>query len=412
MLPVIMGFYGSMSVLSPLANIIAIPAASAALTLALASFALSLLWPALGSFAAITVRPFLQIILFLARLLSGLYMFMLPTGIKQGFFSILYYMVIVFAFLSFKGIISARMLFKGLALRTGPILPITLSALLLASLTASPKLDIKVLSVGQGDSILVTAGKDLCMLFDTGPAYKGISAMDQRILPVLRHLGISRIDVLVITHGHMDHSSGLSALASAIKIGKVLIPAGDVAANMLVREAMLEPIEVMAGDRICAGRVVVAFVNPKDRIGPGEDLNEESLVAIIEYGQQKAILAADAGAGFEAGYDEGRIDFLKVGHHGAATSATSAFLVKAAPVSSAVSVGRNNYGHPNPATMGRLEASSTTVMRTDKDGMIEAKIGNSAIEISAISQTWSQMPFFRTVAAAYDSRISPAHDVK
>lgn len=62
----------------------------------------------------------------------------------------------------------------------------------------------------------------------------------------------------------------------------------------------------------------------------------------------------------------GKVDVLKVGHHGSATSTSQTFLDQVKPHYSVVEVGKDNsYRLPNNNTIKRLEESGTTILRTD-----------------------------------------------
>jgi competence protein ComEC len=104
----------------------------------------------------------------------------------------------------------------------------------------------------------------------------------------------------------------------------------------------------------------------------GEDVNEDSLVLLVEYGDFQALLAGDAGFPAEAAM-RGRlrpVDLLKVGHHGSRGSTGDAWLDALAPPVAVISLGRNDYGHPAPATLERLRTHGVAVHRTDREGTI------------------------------------------
>ena len=106
--------------------------------------------------------------------------------------------------------------------------------------------------------------------------------------------------------------------------------------------------------------------------GWGEDVNEDSLVLLVEYGDFQALFAGDAGFPAEAAMlgRLGRVDLLKVGHHGSRGSTGDDWLSALAPAVAVISLGRNDYGHPAPATLERLGAHGIAVHRTDREGAI------------------------------------------
>ncbi|HEX5801883.1 MAG TPA: DNA internalization-related competence protein ComEC/Rec2, partial [Azospira sp.] len=99
--------------------------------------------------------------------------------------------------------------------------------LLPALLTPTPRppagqATVTVLDVGQGLAVVVqTATRTL--LYDTGPLYSAESDAGQRVvLPYLRALGIDRLDALVVTHGDSDHAGGAASVLAALPVERVL----------------------------------------------------------------------------------------------------------------------------------------------------------------------------------------------
>lgn len=70
----------------------------------------------------------------------------------------------------------------------------------------------------------------------------------------------------------------------------------------------------------------------------------------------------------------GRIDVLKVGHHGSKDAVTSEQLDELSPSVALVSVGEGNrYGHPHADTVADLEESGASVLRTDECGDVSVR---------------------------------------
>jgi competence protein ComEC len=104
----------------------------------------------------------------------------------------------------------------------------------------------------------------------------------------------------------------------------------------------------------------------------GDDLNEDSIVLEVRYNAFDALLMGDAGFVAESAMAPAlhRVDLLKVGHHGSKTASSDAFLAAAQPQAAVVSVGRNNYGHPSPDALARLDHAGAAVWRTDQQGLV------------------------------------------
>jgi competence protein ComEC len=76
-----------------------------------------------------------------------------------------------------------------------------------------------------------------------------------------------------------------------------------------------------------------------------------------------------------------KADVLKVGHHGAKTSTSTAFLNAVKPKYAVISVGKNSYGHPTKEVLNRLKAAKVTVYRTDQKGTIVFTSNGSKLSV-------------------------------
>jgi competence protein ComEC len=105
----------------------------------------------------------------------------------------------------------------------------------------------------------------------------------------------------------------------------------------------------------------------------GDDINENSIVAMLQYNDFSELFMGDAGESREArllasGVDL-HADVLKVGHHGSQYASTPAFISAVHPRAAIISVGRHNtFGHPGPATLATLERAGAAIYRTDHCG--------------------------------------------
>lgn len=412
LLPVMSTFYGYASILSPVANLVAIPAASAALTIGLAGYLAHWVSPGLGSLIALPAKYILIMLDALAGRISRIEALLIPTGHESGIFAALYLAVIATAWLCLTGRLSARRMAKSAFTRLGPAIPAALAAVLVASLMAPQEVAIRIFSVGQGDSILISKGRSFHMLVDTGPGFPGGTAVEERILPALRSIGVDRVDVLSLTHSHSDHTSGLNELAEGISIGLTLVADGDFETAGKVRQAGLEPTFISRGGSISSGGLRIESVNGVSFDSSADDANEPSMVLMVGFSGQSAILCADAGGRFEAAYNRGPAAFLKVGHHGSKTSSSDDFLRQLGSADAAISVGANFYGHPSPEAIGRLVASGMSVWRTDFEGMITVMMESEGISVLRESDSWDRMPFFRALKETGGIGINPSLNVK
>jgi competence protein ComEC len=115
----------------------------------------------------------------------------------------------------------------------------------------------------------------------------------------------------------------------------------------------------------------------------GDDVNENSIVAMLHYNNFRELFTGDAGESSEArllasGADL-HADVLKVGHHGSQYASTPPFIAAVHPQAAIISVGRHNtFGHPGPDTLATLERAGATIYRTDRCGAFSLDIDRTA----------------------------------
>jgi len=250
--------------------------------------------------------------------------------------------------------------------------------------------------VGQGDAALVELEGGYRALIDTGP--RGPTGCSGRrvIAPHLARAGVTRIDDLLITHAHADHFGGAAAVLRAVGVGRVLLPPGraghpGLERTVEVAESLGVPIvEAARGDTLVrtAGGVVV-LVWPGHRLPHDAGENDASLVARLQVGEESVLFTGDIEKESEAALvDSGAqiaAGVLKVAHHGSETSSTRAFLERSGPAVGVVSVGRGNrHGHPDTMVIRRLERLGVTVVRTDIDGAVVLDLRGTARTLRTI----------------------------
>ena len=245
-------------------------------------------------------------------------------------------------------------------------------------------LEVSTIDVAQGDSLFVVFPDGQTMLVDGGgfPVFKGSTARrmdigEQVVSPYLWQRGLRHIDVVAMTHAHEDHAQGLSAVVKNFR-PKQLWTGAVRGTNPLVMEARRAGVEVVqpqAGySRQFGGATVRTLAPSPDYIPANSAKNNDSLVLEIVYGQRRFVLTGDAERAVEwelvASGRLGRVDVLKVGHHGSKSSTTPEFMDLAKPKFAMISVGDGNlYGHPHADVLSRLKDAHTQVFRTDRDGL-------------------------------------------
>jgi competence protein ComEC len=235
------------------------------------------------------------------------------------------------------------------------------------------------LDVGQGDGAVLRTPAGRWILIDAGPRSSHSDAGRRVVVPFLASQGARQLEMVVVSHAHADHLGGVASVLDRFD-AQVVIEPGERVADPLYY-AFLD--ELAAGDirwhaarrdeRFVLDGVAFTVLHPDPAWGGwGEDVNEDSLVLLVEYGAFQALFAGDAGFPAEAEMrNRARaVDLLKVGHHGSRGSTGDEWLDSLRPRAAVISVGRNKYGHPSPPTLARLRRHRVKVWRTDRDGAI------------------------------------------
>ncbi|UVW26983.1 DNA internalization-related competence protein ComEC/Rec2 [Massilia sp. H6] len=236
--------------------------------------------------------------------------------------------------------------------------------------------------VGQGMALLVETHRHR-LLYDAGPQYApGSDAAGRILLPYLRGRGIGKLDALVVSHSDTDHAGGARALLAGVPVAQVrssLAPA-----HAVVRAAR-------SHTRCAAGQAWNWDGVRFDMLGPapesyanaGLKANGRSCVLRVSSGGRAILLAGDIEAAQEAqlvAQAPGalRADVLLAPHHGSGTSSTVGFLAAVKPTVVIFQVGyRNRYRHPKPAVLARYQALGIGSLRTDEAGAVTIGFGQS-----------------------------------
>jgi competence protein ComEC len=239
---------------------------------------------------------------------------------------------------------------------------------------------ITFLAVGQGDCAVVQLPGGRNLLVDAGGDLRWPPRVDpgvRDVLPALAELGISRLDLAVLTHPHPDHAGGLLSVIDRVPVGELwMTQEEDPIATAVRRRAALRGVPVRPPHPLLLGGVRIEVLS---HFQAGRSINDNSIVLRLVHGSVAALLAGDVEALAESDLAQGpaelRAQLLKAPHHGSRTSSTDAFLRRVAPQFAVFSVGAgNSFGFPNPEVVARTPGEK---FRTDQGAVIAESDGHT-----------------------------------
>lgn len=375
--PLLLYFFQQVSLLSPVANFIAVPVISVVLV-PVALLALLLMWlaPALSGLLFAGVDWGLQALWWLLLKLSAL-----PWATVNHAQPSLWTMAL--AVLGVLWVLAPR----GLPARwLGGVLCVPL----VFAPTPTPQpgaLELTLLDVGQGLAVVVQTAQH-SLVFDTGVRYSEQSDSGQTvILPFLRHQGISQVDMLMVSHGDNDHIGGAQSLLQGMAIHQVLT-------SVPQQLAAFAPKRCAAGQGWEWDGVQFTVLSPQQAFASD---NDNSCVLKIASLHGTVLLTGDIEATAEAWLlktypQQLSADILVAPHHGSKSSSTWAFLQAVQPKWALIPSGyRNSFGHPHPDVLRRY-AQLHARWLTSAD--------NGAITVSLQEGGWQVQPL-RTLEHRY-----------
>lgn len=267
------------------------------------------------------------------------------------------------------------------------------ASLLLAWGLHSPSgLTVTAISVGQGESLLISLGSSH-FLVDGGGLYGDrIDTGRQLVAPTLGRLGINRLDGVILTHSHPDHAKGLLGILSDIPCQRFIVNAPLSADDPLlpvIRDRRI-PLEVAAlgwTHYLTENDVqLFAFLPPETGTN---DENDRSLALYVRNKTQGALLTGDLGEkGMQsliANPPPGPVTLFKLPHHGSRYSMPAPLIEFLQPQTAFVSVGyQNRFGFPHPSLVTYLESRKIPLFRTDRDGTLRFKANEKNWEVEKV----------------------------
>lgn len=236
--------------------------------------------------------------------------------------------------------------------------------------------------VGQGMALLVETERHR-LLYDTGPAYApGADGGSRVIVPYLRMRGIAALDGIVVSHGDTDHTGGALAVLEGVDVDWL---ASSLPADHAIARAARRHLRCSAGQHWEWDGIAFDMLHPTPASYDDTHLktNARSCTLRIGNGRRTVLLAGDIEAAQEAALversaDRLHADVLLAPHHGSGTSSTLAFLHAVRPDIAIFQVGyRNRYHHPKPEVYDRYGTLGVERLRTDEAGALTLDVGTN-----------------------------------
>ena len=241
------------------------------------------------------------------------------------------------------------------------------------------KLHIFFLDVGQGDSIFIQTPENRKILIDGGPDERVLDYLG-RILPFYDRV----LDIMVLTHPHADHITGLIGVLKRYDVKMILAnrtgyftPETEGFWGIVEKQGIMVQGLTM-GEEIKLGDIELECLwPPRGRVETGSsNPNLDSIILRLTYGDFSALLTGDAEdviqqqlVLLERTLPETTV--LKVPHQGADDCCDVEFIKKLMSQLAIISVGLNRFGHPSGKTIELLKDLGIEVLRTDQEGTIE-----------------------------------------
>jgi competence protein ComEC len=374
--PLLLLFFQQVSLISPLANLIAVPVISF-LVVPLALLAVS--------------------IIFISAALAGKLFFLVDFVLQSLEWLLVHLADIPWASINQPQPSSGAIFFAipGIVLLLAPVgIPARWLSLVMflplifteATQPETGEIKLTLLDVGQGLSVVVQTAHHL-LVYDTGAKFSEHSDLGKSVvLPFLHAQGLDKIDLLVVSHGDNDHIGGAASLMRGMDTEQVLT---SVPKQLLA----YIPLECTAGQSWLWDEVKFTILSPHQEF---VSENDKSCVLKIQSKQGGVLLTGDIEAATEAWLVKTYGEVLKskvliAPHHGSKTSSTAGFLQAVQPDYVLIPAGfHNQFGHPHHDVLVRYQQVHTQWLNSADSGAITINVKNNAWSVQKIRDTESK----------------------
>ena len=247
-----------------------------------------------------------------------------------------------------------------------------------------------VIDVGQGTAVLIRTANH-ALLYDTGAAFADSDSGERIVIPFLRASGVGALSGMIVTHDDNDHSGGMRSVLRDVPTGWLLH--GLPAASPLL-DGVPAARHCMRGQRWNWDGVLFEILNPQPAAYVESERrdNDYSCVLRVSSGRHSLLLTGDGERRTELELLESGqlapVSVLLAGHHGSLTSSIAEFVAATRPEWVVFTQGyRNRYGHPHPEVVARFRGIDARLLRSDAGGLIRLDFGEAGVEASQYRPT-------------------------
>jgi competence protein ComEC len=390
-IPLTMTYFGKLSLISILANLIVIPAVGIIIAIEIVTLIFNLFLPQIaivyGWANDLIVHYILKLINFSGHL-SFSHLNIASFSIYDAF---IFYALLAVVLFSLKRI-SSRLAFAGILILS------VLNFYIFSSIDNKQflkkgELNVLMIDVGQGDSFLVYFPNGKTALVDAGSVSEFYDNGERVIIPLLNYLGINKINYGFVSHMDLDHYGGFLSLIHDKKIMKIYKPKIDSQDIVDIRfEKYLRknnvPYSYYNKKEISIGHTKIYILNNKnDDFYVSASKNNRSGALKFVFGKESILFTGDMEKQEEEHLEDIYRKFLnsnvlKIAHHGSITSSSIKFINFVKPEISLISVGiQNRFGHPSSIVVNRLKSIGSKVFRTDKAGAVCLRLDTDSLYV-------------------------------
>ncbi len=366
MAPLLLITIGELPLVSPLANLIAVPVTTLIIVpLVLLASMLSSSMPLAASSALEAVGLVCSVQLWLLECLRHLP----PLSAVTINASLASACLVSFLGVFYPGALTLR------SLLLAPGLLLMLVVVPSSDRLSQGEFQVTLLDVGQGLSALIeTQSKSL--LYDAGARYPdGFDLGEAVVVPALTGSGWRHVDEFVISHWDNDHAGGASSVIGQLDVGSLTVSVGA-AESFPLGDQILRSLPVRAcraGDTWRWDRVRFTLVHPEFRDRGWRSSNDLSCVLRVDNGNHAVLLPGDISQSveFKIMNKMRPVDLLLAPHHGSRSSSSLSFLRRLRPRLVLVSSGfQNSFGHPHADRVAAWQSIGAEAINTATQGAL------------------------------------------